>query len=570
MNRRRVSSWCAALAMLGAILSACAGEAASEIVLVVDTDMAPNTIDTFTILVSGPSAADQETMVPYEGAPRTLGLVAATNVLAPVSISVVGTSSGSTAKVTRLVLTRFDKGVSRVLHIRLSSACLDTTCTGGQTCDASGSCVAADVDPTTLPAYLGTVSVPELCNGVDDDADGRADEDFDLTSDPTHCGACNASCAPGVLCVSSACVDSPVIQVAAGSTHTCVLRAGGGVACWGDNTFGELGDGTKTQRRRPVSVSKVTDAVSVSTGFGFTCAARRDQSVSCWGSNTCGELGQPGAISESVLPLAVPTVSGAVEISGGNCHNCARLSSGSVYCWGQNTEGQIGNGVMLSDPAAPPTLVMALANATSVRVGSDHSCALRADGSVSCWGANAGRQLGDGTESSRGVPTRVVGLPDLTDARMRATAVAAGTDFSCVLTTLGARCWGSNGTLQLGLPMGVMWDGVAPTTVPGTRDATALSIGALGCFGCVLGAGGVVSCWGCNGEGQLANASTLPSDSAAPAAGVPAATAISVGKAHACALTAGGDVWCWGSNSNGQLGIGSGLPSSPPAQVTGL
>jgi len=560
-----------AMVLCGALLGSCGGETASEIVLVVDTDIAPTVIDTFTIVVRGPSAAMQNVTVPYGGAPRTLGLVAETEVLGPVEISITGSASGTPTgtTITRVVETRFEKGVSRVLHVRLSVDCLGITCTAGQTCSTDGLCVSADVDPADLPAYLGTVSVSELCNGVDDDADGRADEDFNLSTSPLHCGACNVRCSPGVLCVDSACADSEIVQISTGSTHSCALRSGGGVACWGSNGFGELGDGTSTMRTRPVSVSGISDAIYVSAGFGFTCAIRQDQSVMCWGSNSCGELGLPASTSQTGVPTLVPGVSGAVEIRGGNCHNCARLSSGSVYCWGRNANGQIGNGVMMPG-AELPVRVMNLANAASVNVGFNHSCALRSTGAVSCWGDNASRQLGDGSETARAVPTSVIGLADLTDATMRATALAGGLDFTCILTGSGARCWGANGSGQLGLALGTMWDGMVPTVVPGTSGATGLAIGAPSCFGCVLGAGGVVSCWGCNGDGQLANSSTMASATAAPAMGLPPAAAIALGETHACALTPGGAVWCWGGNGSGQLGIGSGLPTSPPAQVAGL
>jgi hypothetical protein len=553
-----------------ASLAACAGDNPTELVLVVDTDSAASVIDTLSIVVRGPSGAERDVTVTYDGAPRTLGLTAATDVLGPVEITVSGSSSTAPAGLpaVRLVRTRFIKGVSRMLHIRVSADCLGRTCATGETCDSVGACVAPDVDANALPAYDGKVSVPELCNGADDDGDGRADEDFNLATNPHHCGACNHPCVPGGLCVDSICEDSPIVQLTAGAYHTCALRESGGVACWGDNQYGELGDGTHANRSRPVSVPGISDAISLSAGYGFTCAVRRDASVACWGSNSCGEQGRVG--EGTSVPTQVPGVNGAVEVSGGNCHNCARLSSGSVYCWGEDTYGQIGNGVMYGDPPALPTLVMDMANATSVRVGFDHSCALRTNGSVSCWGNNTTRQLGDGTEISRAVPTSVIGLPDLTDATMRGVAIGAGVDFSCVLTSSGARCWGANGSAQLGLAATTSWDGLAPTVVAGTAGATMLSIGSRGCFGCVLGAGGVVSCWGCNAEGQLANASTTPTPTAAPISGVPAASALAVGGTHACVLAADGTVWCWGGNASGQLGIGSGLPSSPPAQVTDL
>ena len=323
-------------------------------------------------------------------------------------------------------------------------------------------------------------------------------------------------------------------------------------------------------RTRPVTVRNLTDAVSIGAGYGFTCAVKRDQTMVCWGSNTCGESGRT-LLENSSLPLPVPGVIGAIEVAGGNCHNCARVSSGSIYCWGENTYGQIGNATVLASPPTRPTLVMDIANATSVRVGSDHSCAVRMDGSVNCWGNNTSRQLGDGSETARSVPTRVIGLADLTDSTMRSMAVAAGVDFSCVLTSSGARCWGANGSGQIGLATGAVWDGMAPTLVPGTAGSSAISIGALGCFGCVLGAGGVTSCWGCNGESQLADGSTMARGMAMPAMGAPSAAAITVGQTHVCVLTSGGEVWCWGGNASGQLGVGSSLPTfSTPTQLSDL
>lgn len=553
-------------------LSACGGELPTEIVLVVDTDSAPSVMDTFQIVVSGPSGLMNDVTVPYDGTPRTIGLVAGTEALGPIDITVNGSSSSDTTGrvATRYVLTRFERNVSRVLHIRLSAECLRVTCTAPQSCGPYGGCIAADVDPTTLPAYVGTVSVPELCNGVDDDADGLADEDFNLGTDSRHCGACNSACTPGALCLGSACQNSPVTQITSGSTHSCILREGGGVACWGSNLYGEIGDGTFTTRSTPVSVLGLSDAIAIGAGFGFTCAVKRDQTMVCWGSNTLGESGRADLTSSSV-PLPVPGVIGAVEMSGGDAHSCVRVSTGSVYCWGTNTTGQIGAGALVSDPPPRATLVMNLANAASVRTGYEHTCALRTDGSVSCWGENTARQLGDGTETPRAVPTRVIGLADLTDATMRATAVTGGKDFSCILTSSGARCWGANGSGQIGQAVGTTWDGVMPTVVAGTAGATSISSAGAGCFACVLGAMGVVSCWGCNDSSQLADGMTTPSEIAKIVGPpLPPAAAISAGAAHACALTATQEVWCWGSNTSGQLGIGSGLPSSGPVEVSSL
>ncbi len=558
-------------ALCAAALAACASAPSTELVLVVDTNAAPSVLDTLDVVVRGPSGEAQRATVPYEGAPRTIGLVPATDVLGPLDLTITGSASSDpdVPLVTRVLSTRFERGVSRVLHVRLAIECVGVACLDAtETCGPDGACISVEVDPTRLPAYLGEVSVPEQCNGVDDDADGRADEDFDLDADPRHCGACNAPCAGGVLCAAGRCEPSPLVQVAAGATHTCALRESGGVACWGSNTFGELGDGTLATRTRPVTVLGLDDAVSLSAGYGFTCAVRRDGTVACWGSNTCGELGRSGG--NSGRPVAVSGVADAVEVSGGNCHNCARLASGSVTCWGSNTAGQLGSGAVTSTQPQRATPVAGLSGTLSVRAGANHTCALRGNGAVSCWGANDAGQVGDGTSTSQPAPTLVTGLDDLTDARVRGSAIGAGDDFACVLTAAGARCWGGNANGRIGLPDAQTWNGREPTVVAGTAGATAISVGALGCFGCALGAGGVVSCWGCNGAGQVSGSTSASNPGAVRVDGLPPAASVSAGSAHACALTADGAVWCWGANEAGQLGLGSDLASASPTRLDGL
>lgn len=552
-------------------LAGCEGDALTEIVLVVDTNGPTAAIDTLELVVRGPSGDEKRATVPYEGAPRSIGLVPATDVLGPLDLSVTGSQSAEpdVPLVTRTVSTRFERGVRRVLHVRLAVECIGVTCIDEtQTCGPDGACIATEVDPTRLPAYDGAVSVPEQCNGVDDDADGRADEDFDLDRDPRHCGACNAACAGGLRCLAGACEESPIVQVAAGATHTCARREAGGVACWGSNLYGELGDGTRATRPAPITVLGLEDAISVSAGFGFTCAVRRDRSVVCWGSNVCGELGRSG--SDSRRPVAVPGVTDAVEVSGGNCHNCARRTTGDVVCWGSNAEGQLGSGTISGTTPLRATPVVELTGTVAVRAGSSHTCALRDDGAVRCWGANDARQVGDGTTTATATPTGIVNLDDLTDPQDRGLAIAAGEDFSCALTALGVRCWGASDEGRIGLPDGEAWSGVAPTTVAGTAGATSVSIGALGCFGCALGAGGVVSCWGCNGAQQIAGSGELSNPGARRIDALPPSTSVSVGSAHACALGADGAVRCWGANESGQLGLGSDVPMAPPSQVVGL
>jgi alpha-tubulin suppressor-like RCC1 family protein len=290
--------------------------------------------------------------------------------------------------------------------------------------------------------------------------------------------------------------------------------------------------------------------------------------VVCWGSNACGELGRSG--TDSGRPVAVPGLTDAVEVSGGNCHNCARRTTGDVVCWGSNDSGQLGSGMISGTTPLRATPVVDLTDAVAVRAGANHTCALRDNGAVNCWGANDAQQVGDGSTTARPSPTPIVNLDDLTDPRDRGLGIAAGNDFSCALTAAGVRCWGESADGRIGLPEGEAWNGIAPTTVAGTVGATSVSVGALGCFGCALGAGGVVSCWGCNDAGQLGDASGTSSPGARRVDALPPAASVSVGSNHACALAADGSVWCWGANDSGQLGLGSDAVSAAPTRVGGL
>ncbi len=196
-------------------------------------------------------------------------------------------------------------------------------------------------------------------------------------------------------------------QVFAGHSRTCALRASGGLWCWGQNDYGELGDGTRTTRNTPVRVVGLDDAVSVTMGSLFTCALRAGGTVVCWGLNTSGELGIGASDAEAHLSPgpAVVGLSGVVEISAGGSHTCARLATGGVRCWGRNTDAQLGTGART--PIAGLSTVDGASDAVLVSSESlgEHSCAYRAIGRLLCWGRDVnGFGFGD-------APSEVVGFP---------------------------------------------------------------------------------------------------------------------------------------------------------------
>ena len=234
------------------------------------------------------------------------------------------------------------------------------------------------------------------------------------------------------------------VALTGGFWHTCVRRAGGGVQCWGANHDGQLGDGLSEERSpSPVTVSGLTDAATVTAGGHHTCARRVNGTVQCWGYNASGQLGD-GTTTSSSVPVTVNGVTNAVALSAGSGeHSCAVLASGTAKCWGWNDEGQLGDGTTTTYSSTPVT-VSGLSNTAAITAGFTHSCAKLTGGTVKCWGDNLYGQLGDGTTTDSATAVSVSGLSD-------AAAMTAGDYHSCVRRVSGsAQCWGYNSTGQLG------------------------------------------------------------------------------------------------------------------------
>jgi alpha-tubulin suppressor-like RCC1 family protein len=262
-------------------------------------------------------------------------------------------------------------------------------------------------------------------------------------------------------------LHGPVVAVSSNGRHTCALTSGGGVACWGANYGGALGNGTQERAPAAVDVRGLGSGVTmVSAGLDHACALTSAGGVKCWGTNGLGQVGD-GTTEDRFAPVDVAGLtSGAIGVAAGGLHSCALSSGGTVKCWG----GGYGlspvdvpglTGIKALSPSCAVTTagsvkcwpgpgraavdVPGLSDVTAIVSGPGHSCAITTGGAMKCWGRNSDGQLGDGSSNDRDAAVDVTGLG------AGVVAIAAGAAHSCAVTSDGSvKCWGANHSGQLG------------------------------------------------------------------------------------------------------------------------
>ena len=291
------------------------------------------------------------------------------------------------------------------------------------------------------------------------------------------------------------------VAISTQGRHTCALTADGTARCWGDNSGGQLGNGTfGGNHPSPNPVVGLTNAVAIAASF-LHLRPDGDGTVRCWGDNSEAQLGDGTVGGRRPLPVAVTGLTNAVAIAVGARHACALIADGTARCWGGNANGQLGNGSVGGTDPLPRTII-GLTNAVAIAAGVSHTCALIVDGTARCWGTNFSGQLGIGSfGGDRPLPDTVIGLTN-------AVAIGAAGGFqTCALTAVGtARCWGA------------VWRSHAwhslPVAVTDLTNTFVIGVGIL--HTCAIKATGAVFCWGFNDQGQLGDGTT--DDSPVPVA----------------------------------------------------
>jgi alpha-tubulin suppressor-like RCC1 family protein len=361
-------------------------------------------------------------------------------------------------------------------------------------------------------------------------------------------------------------VGHRALAITAGYTHACALADDGRVFCWGSNSLGQLGapaadhcdvpdllhggaSSPTTCRERAAPVTGITNATQVVASGDSTCARLTDGTVQCWGDNAWAQLGD-GTTTNRPVPTTVPGLNHVAQIALGTTHACARKDDGTVWCWGLNFAGQLGTTPVQPPPGATaklgigavkvlaPQAIPGLGEVTLVAAGHEVTCVETKSGDVTCFGL-----VSPGMRSAAATP-----MPSLKGA----VELALSNGTHCARFADGSgRCWGASGTAPFQPGSSAEKTPVPSSAISG---ASALAVGVV--RACEIAAGDVF-CWGDDGKGVQAKPARVTLGAKA--------TAIALGANHGCAVTVEGSVYCWGDSFFGQAGApvkGRGAPTS--------
>jgi len=357
----------------------------------------------------------------------------------------------------------------------------------------------------------------------------------------------------------AALISAPVTlaQFDGGDLHSAAVKSNGTVWTWGDNQFGELGDGSTIDHHSPEQALNVSNMVGVACGSGFTLALKNDGTVWAWGRNANGELGD-GTTTSTTSAHVVPGVSNIMSVVAGAQCSFALSSNGTVFAWGDNSSGQLGDNSTTDRHSAG--LVSGITNAIMLSAGDNSVMALRSDGLVFAWGGNGNGQAGVGSTGN------IKKLPVQVNTISNVLMIASGANFSFALDTNGVVwAWGGNGSGQLG--DGTTTTRSSPIVNINLSFQHVVSMTAGENHSLFVFANGTAEACGGNGQGQLGDGTVTDRHTPVAVSGISQGVTIRAGSKHS--LIANGDLSLetWGDNSNGQLGDGTQADRHTPVTV---
>lgn len=455
----------------------------------------------------------------------------------------------------------------------------------------AGGCGGAQEPAKTTISKPQPAKTPEalVCAAGTANCDGDLSNSCEtkLDASPQHCGACGQACAAGESCAAGNCRRLSIL--ASSSMHTCSVKNDGSVYCWGDNKNAALGtDAAALPTPKAQRVANVSGAIAVRPNAYFSCAILGDGRVQCWGDDHLPTImhGFDNAIDAGIIDLslcivhrggdvacgdaqwekdeegppqlrAVQGIKNAVALASGSRHGCALLATGEVACFGDKdklastgsapqaeNENANENADESDDGKYKSVLVKNLKDAVQISSKENHTCAVRKNGQIACWGENWSGQLGSGDREEHDAPVAVQFISD-------AVAVATGNDHTCALRRTGEiACWGRGASGELG--NGSYDSSEGPVAVNGINDAVAIAAGEQST--CAMRKSGAVMCWGSTERGRLGNGAMAEQALPHEISGIEDATRVSLARNYSCALRQGGKVSCWGRGPYGEHG----------------
>ncbi len=344
--------------------------------------------------------------------------------------------------------------------------------------------------------------------------------------------------------------------IAAGSNFSAAIKSDGTLSTWGGDGSGQLGNGTTTGVNTPTQVG-INTWNAVAAGSSFMAAIATDGSLSTWGANGSGQLGN-GTTASTNSPGAIASGTTWTSVAAGSDFTLGITSAGTLWAWGDNSSGQLGNGSNTST-SSPGQIAIGTSNWASVAAGTAFTVAIQSNGTLWTWGANGSGQLGNGNNTNTNSPGQIANGNVWT-------AVTAGSDFAVARRSDGTLwAWGNNSIGQLGIGSTATTTSTTPLQAGAGTSWKAVAAGSD--FVLAIAQDSTMWGWGDNSSGQLGNGTTTSSASPVQVSGGTTWAAVAAGSSFAAAVGTDGSLWAWGDNSSGQLGDGGNTTQYAPEEI---